>query len=106
MQVPQQPLNVTGRVTGLVTDEEAVGIVRRVEAQVGGKISPAYIHLRRVTMMVYAPAGNYLSIAAVPDGMKVRVANLVDVNTRYRDPALPCNFIPWIITHVAADRTG
>jgi hypothetical protein len=104
-QVPAEAVVVTGRVTGFLSDEEALAATRKVEAQLGGKVSPAYLHLKRVTMVVYSPTGDFLSMAAVPDSMKVRVGSLVDVNARRRDPALPCNFIPWVITHVA-DHAG
>jgi hypothetical protein len=29
--------------------------------------------------------------------MTVKIGDVVEVGTRYRDPSLPCSFIPWII---------
>jgi hypothetical protein len=35
------------------------------------------------------------TIAAVPPAMSVKVGDLVELNSRYRDHSLPCQFIPW-----------
>jgi hypothetical protein len=39
-------------------------------------------------------------MAAVPEYMTVKVCDLVEVNSRYRDPSLPCHFIPWTINRL------
>ena len=62
----------------------------------GAKISPAYVPLPRVAIEGY-PDTNIKSMAAVPERMTVKIGDLVEVNTRYRDASLPCHFIPWVI---------
>src|ERR1700674_4532916 len=57
---------------------------------------PTAAQLQRVAIEGY-PGGNLRSMAAVPEHMTVKIGDLVEVNTRYRDPSLPCNFVPWII---------
>jgi hypothetical protein len=52
--------------------------------------------LPRVAIEGY-PDTNIKSMAAVPERMTVKIGDLVEVNTRYRDASLPCHFIPWLI---------
>ena len=90
------------RVTGFLSAERALAATRTAEAQLGAKISPAYLSLPRVS--IENPQRNLTSIAAVPEQMTVKIGDVVEVGTRYRDPSLPCSFIPWIINrHVDAN---
>jgi hypothetical protein len=90
------PTHLIVRVTGVVPGEQASAATRTVEAQLGAKISPAYVSLPRVAIEGY-PDTNIKSMAAVPERMTVKIGDLVEVNTRYRDASLPCHFIPWVI---------
>jgi hypothetical protein len=96
-QIPDAPQHVTARVTGTVTSEEALAATRAVESQLGAKISPAYLALPRVNAQL--PTGQ-ATLAAIPVSMTVKIGDLVELNTRYRDRSLPCHFIPWTINRV------
>ena len=94
-QIPEAPDRIVVRVTGFLPAEQALAATRTVEAQLGAKISPAYLSLPRVS--VENRQRNLKSMAAVPEQMTVKVGDVVEISTRYRDPSLPCNFIPWTI---------
>lgn len=96
-QLPDAPQHVTARVTGMVPSEEVLAATRAVESQIGAKISPAYRALPRVNAQL--PTGQ-ATLAAIPVSMTVKIGDLVELNTRYRDRSLPCHFIPWTINRV------
>jgi hypothetical protein len=91
LQVPGMPQRRTGRVTGLVSEEQALAATRTVEAQTGAQISPAYQSLQRVTV----EDRSFKTMAAVPNKLTVQIGDLVELNSRYRDPDFACHFIPW-----------
>jgi len=97
-QIPDAPQHVTARVTRTVSSEEVLTATRAVEAQIGAKISPAYLPLFRVAAQMY-PTGQ-VTLAAIPVNMSVKIGDLVELNSRYRDRSLPCHFIPWTINRV------
>jgi hypothetical protein len=43
------------------------------------------------------------TMAAVPENLTVKVGDLVELNTRYRDQSLPCHFVPWTISRQLID---
>jgi hypothetical protein len=96
LQIPGTPQRRTGRVTGLVSEDQALAATKAVETQTGAQISPAYQSLQRVTV----EDGSFKTMAAVPSELTVQVGDLVEVNTRYRDPGLACHFIPWTVTRL------
>jgi hypothetical protein len=96
LQIPGTPQRRTGRVTGLVSEEQALAAVKRVEAQSRAQISPAYQSLRHVSV----EDGSFKTMVAVPNELTVQVGDLVEFNSRYRDPGLACHFIPWIINRL------
>ena len=100
-KVPGSPEHLRARVTGFVSEAEALAITRTVEAEVGAQVSPAYRSLRRVYVEVILPTGARPTMAAVPEYMTVQIGDILDVNSRYRDPSLPCHFIPWTIYRLA-----
>jgi hypothetical protein len=40
-------------------------------------------------------------MAAIPEHMVVKIGDTLELDSRHRDPSLPCNFIPWTISKVA-----
>jgi len=97
LQIPNAPEHVTARVTRMVPSEETLAITRTVETQIGAKISPAYIALPRVAAEINP---GRVTLAAIPVNMTVKIGDEVELNSRYRDPTLPCHFIPWTINRV------
>jgi hypothetical protein len=98
LSIGAAPTHVLVRVTGFVPEEEALAIRSDVETQLGGKESPKYAAQRRVwTIGLHS---SFTTTAAVPDGMAPKVGDVVELNSRYRDPGLPCNFVPWTINRV------
>jgi hypothetical protein len=87
-------------VTGFLPAEQVLSATRAVEAQVGAKISPAYVPLKRVSVEVFWQNTKYATMAAVPEYMTVKISDTVELNARYRDASLPCHFIPWVINRL------
>jgi transglutaminase-like putative cysteine protease len=77
--MPDAPTHLIARVTGVVSGEQASAATRTVEAQLGAKISPAYVSLQRVAIEGY-PDTNIKSMAAVPERMTVKIGDLVEAN--------------------------
>jgi hypothetical protein len=99
-KIADAPLHVTGRVTSFIPDEQALERTSAVEAQLGAEISPAYVSLRRVVVERYPQSDDWSTMAAVPENLNVKIGDVVELNSRYRDPGLPCHFIPWTIDHL------
>ncbi len=97
MQLATAPQHQTGRVIGLVPDVQALAGTRAIEANLKARISPAYLALKRVNVALDPQGDHRTTMAAIPEHMAVQIGDLVELDTRYRDPSLPCNFIPWTI---------
>jgi hypothetical protein len=100
LQLAAEPQHVTGKVIGFVPDEEASARTRSVEADLGAKISPAYVPLSRATVEQYQQPGRWSStttMAAIPEHLAVKIGDMVELSSRHRDQSLPCHFIPWTI---------
>jgi hypothetical protein len=104
LQIANAPQHRTGRVTGFLSEEQALARTRAVEAQLGAQVSPTYLSLRRATVEGY-PQDNFSTMAAIPEQMTVQIGDLVELNSRYRDASLPCHCIPWTINRLV-DRAG
>jgi hypothetical protein len=100
LQIGDEPQHLTGRVTGFLAGEAALARLREIEAEVGAKMSPAYVSLDRVTVVRYPQDNSWSTMAAIPEGMKVKIGDLVELHSRYRDESLPCHFIPWTINRL------
>jgi hypothetical protein len=96
-RIPDAPLHVTGRVTRRVSREQALAAIRAIEASVGAQLSPAYLPLESVYIEAHLQSGVYPTMVTVPADMTVKTGDMVELTTRYRDPSLPCHFIPWKI---------
>jgi outer membrane protein OmpA-like peptidoglycan-associated protein len=101
-QLQPSPQHYTARVTRFLSEQEVLSITRTVEGREQARISPAYFPLRRVYTQVSQPDGSaaFTTMAAIPEYMTVNVGDVVELSSRYRDPALPCNFIPWTINRI------
>jgi hypothetical protein len=94
-QIADAPQHLTGRVTNFISAEQALARTSAVEAELGAKINPAYLSLKRVEVEKFPESS--ITMAAVPENLDVRIGDVVELNSRYRDPSLPCHFIPWTI---------
>jgi hypothetical protein len=105
-QLQASPQHYTARVTRFLSEQEVLSITRMVEGSEQAGISPAYIPLRRVYTQILQPDGSPVSatMAAIPEYTTVKVGDAVELNSRYRDPTLPCNFIPWTINRIIANE--
>jgi hypothetical protein len=68
----------------------------------GARINPDYFALKRATVERY-PDGNRSTMAAIPENMDVKIGDLVELASRYRDRTLPCHFVPWTINRLVDD---
>ena len=99
-QNPPAPQNYTGRVAGFVTEEQVLTITRAVEAQSGSKVNPAYLPLKHVIVRGHWQNRDLQTMAVIPAEISVKTGDAVELSSRYRDPTLPCHFIPWTITRL------
>ncbi len=104
LEIAAEPQHLRGRVTGFLSGDEALIRTRRMEAQLGAKVSPDYFSLTRV-MVEIDPAdkdrsSDRTTMAAIPEAMAVKVGDLVELDGRRRDQSLPCHFIPWTINRL------
>jgi hypothetical protein len=97
LQLAGAPEHLTGRVTGLLSGEEALAETRKAEAELGAEISPAYVTLKRATVERDPGSDNRSTTAVIPEHMAVKIGDLVELIGRRRDQSLPCHFIPWTI---------
>ena len=81
----------------MASADEAASRIRRVEADLGAKISPSFESLSRV---VVERGDGWSTMAVVPQNTAVKIGDLVELNGRYRDQSLPCHFVPWTINRV------
>lgn len=93
------PRHVSGRVTGFVSHAWIASAMRGVETELGAPISPGYLSLKSVSVARPGQAAAF-TIAAVPDNVIAKIGDKVELNSRYRDPNLPCNFVPWTVNRV------
>jgi hypothetical protein len=103
-QLEASPRHYTARVTRFLSEQEVLEKTMRVEGREQARISPSYRLLRHVYTEVLAPDGSpeFLTMAAIPEYLTVKVGDMVDLISRHRDPTLPCNFIPWTINRIIA----
>ena len=102
LQIDRAPTHVFGKVTGFVPEAMVASATRIVEAQLGAKISPGYVSLKRIRATAYPASGNWSTMAAITDNVVPKIGDLVDLNSRYRDPNLPCSFIPWTVNRIVS----
>jgi hypothetical protein len=101
------PTHVRAIVTGFVAADEVPEIRSRVEATVGGKENPEYLSERRA--LTIGLHSSFTTSAVIPDGMVLKVGDVVELNSRYRDRTRPCSYIPWTINRTLktnADATN
>jgi hypothetical protein len=96
-QNPSAPHDYTGLVIDFLTDDQVLTITRSVEAKSGAKVNPAYPPLKHVMIRGHLQNRSFETMAAVPAHISVKIGDTVELNSRYRDPTLPCHFIPWTV---------
>jgi hypothetical protein len=64
----------------------------------GGEPSPAYLHNLWVRIHPDGARPGLVRGTVLPAGMRVAIGDHVTFDSAYRDPALPCNFVPSLIT--------
>ena len=101
--IPEAPQQVMARVIGAITRKQTLAATARVEAGIGAKVNPIYLKWAHVDT-VLSPSGAE-TIAAIPPGVIVKTGDIVELNLRYRDPRLPCQFVPVTVTRVVKAAT-
>lgn len=91
-----------GVVAGFLSPESAAALLTRTEASVGAKINPAFAQNLRASLSVKTGQGSRRVVALVPNGMIVKPGDRVAFTRGHRDMSLPCNYIPNLISTVAA----
>jgi len=91
---PGQP-GGSGKVVGFLTAGQAQDMMQRTQAQLQAKISPAYVSNLRAAI---TPDGVRRLVALVPAGMTVKIGDQVEFIGAYKDPTLPCHYVPNLIS--------
>lgn len=101
-QLPVVARHYMAQVTRFLTREEVLAATLTVEAQLGAKVNPAYLPLKHVFTAGYGQDAGLATMAAVPGHMSVKTGDTIELNSSYRDPGLPCHFIPWTVSDLVA----
>ena len=96
--MPGAPQQVMARVKGAMTQKQVLAVTARVEAGLGAKVNPIYLKWAHVDTIMSSSGMD--TIAAIPPGVVVQAGDTVELNSRYRDPRQPCEFIPWTVDRV------
>jgi regulator of extracellular matrix RemA (YlzA/DUF370 family) len=87
-----------GKVVGFLSPEQALDLMQRAEAQLHAKLNPAFLKNPRA---VITPDGTQLRLVAlVPATVTVNIGDQVVYNGAYKDPGLPCHYMPNLISNV------
>src|SRR5262249_11539689 len=92
---PTSPTLGNGIVEGFYDRAAALAMIQTTQAQVHGKIDPNYIDNLRVNIRL--PGGNPL-VARVQKNRTVHGAAGVAFQSAFRNPNLPCTYIPPLTT--------
>lgn len=88
-----------GKVVGFMSSEQALDLTQRTEAERQAKLNPAYINNLRVFVR---PDGSPMRfVAIVPATTTVKIGDQVEFGGAYRDPSLPCHYMPPLISKIA-----
>ena len=94
--VASPPMSAT--VTGFLSDAEATALLVRTEAQVNGKLDPAYLHnVRAVLHPSLAKNPKAWVIVVVPESMNVTVGETVRIVGGHASPTIACTYVPNLI---------
>ena len=88
---------MTGRVVGFLNTEQAQRAIQRTQRNANGLIDPAYVSNIRV--LISLDRKSQIMIVLVPEDMRVNIGDHVTFITGHRNKALPCNYIPNLITN-------
>ncbi len=95
---PTKPDYLEAVVLGPASDADVLAQTRIAIERVHAPVSPAYVKLPRIDALFKDPAGGqHRTIAAVISGPLPARGAHVTLATRYRDPNVPCAFIPWTV---------
>ena len=87
----------TGRIVGILTREQGLVSIQRTQRNMRGLIDPAYIP--NVRVLVSLDKRSQFMGAVVPQDRHVNIGDHVTFVTAHRNKALPCNYIPNLITN-------
>ena len=87
----------TGRIVGILTEEQGLATIQRTQRNMRGLIDPAYIP--NVRVLVSLDKRSQFMGAVVPKDMRVNIGDHVTFVTAHRNKTLPCNYIPNLITN-------
>ena len=87
-----------GTVVGFMSASQAASLLARTQASVGASINPAFLHNARAVIGVPDAHSGRKAIALVPAGLTVKPGDRVTYAGGFRDPSLPCNYVPPLIS--------
>lgn len=88
----------SGKVVGFLLQEQAQTLTQRTEAQLQAKLNPAFVNNLRA---VITPEGTQSRLVAlVPATMAVNIGDQVVFTGGYKDPSLPCHYMPNLISKI------
>ena len=96
-EAPAQPQHFRAKVQGMATPEEVRRQTHIAELKTGGAVSPDYVGYPRILAFFIVGGVAHSTIAAVVDGHIPQPGEIVELESRHRDPRSACNFIPWTV---------
>jgi hypothetical protein len=83
-----------GVVVGVESRATSLARIPHAEAMLGGAIDPAYVNNTRFTVSL----GNSTQVFIAPASIATHIGDRVLTQGPYRNPNLPCNYVPPLIT--------
>ena len=87
-----------GTIVGFMSASQSATLLARTQASVNATINPAFVHNVRAVIGIPDARSGRKAIALVPAGMTVKPGDKVRYDGGYRDPKLPCNYVPPLIS--------
>jgi hypothetical protein len=99
LNAPSTPRAMGGAtIVGFFTAEQSQATFRNRAGMRGGEPSPTYLGNLWVRIHPDGAAPGVVRGTVLPAGMQVAIGDHVRFDGAYRDPSLPCHFVPSLIT--------
>ena len=92
---PAAGIRQRGRVTGIVTEAQALALIRSSQVVTDRHINSNYIKKQQV--FAESLDGRQKTSAVLPSGLTVNVGDVVQIVSGHVDPSGPCQYIPNVV---------
>lgn len=92
---PAAGIRQRGRVTGIVTEAQALALIRSSQVMTDRRINPKYI--RKPQVFAETLDGIQKTSAVLPSRLMVNVGDVIEIDSGHVDPSDPCQYIPNVV---------